>query len=159
MGQFEGDNHAVEDHGRTKAGSDAEEEHVAALVTAESLHGGVIDEAKRLPEGLLIRKIDPSRGEIVGLGNWPVIDDRAWVADGDAVAAPGFGGSENIFRHLLGGHFGAGRNFDGNAFVAGGYFDVGTADIDYEDFHLELDGSNDRRGGIGESFGSMVGLE
>ncbi len=77
------------------------------------------------------------------------MDDGARVANGDTVVGPALGGGEDIFRHLLGGHPGTGRNFDGNSFVARGNFDVCTANVDYEDFHVDLDVSNDRRGGFG----------
>ena len=143
MGEFEGDDDAVEDHGRAEARADAEEEHSAAFIAAEGLHGSVVDEADRLAEGLLVGKVDPSGSEIVGLGEGTIVDDRAWVADGDAVVIPALGGGENIFRHLLGSHGGTGRNFDGNALVARGDFDVGAANVDYENFHVELDVSNE----------------
>src|SRR5207237_173466 len=136
MGKFEGDDHAVEDHCRPQTGADGEEEHSAALVAAECLHGRVGDEAERLAEGLLKGEVYPSWREVVRVGEWAMIDDRAGVADGDAVVVPVLGGGENIFRHLLRSHFGTGRNLDGDAFVAGGDFDVGTANVDYEDFHL-----------------------
>jgi hypothetical protein len=148
MGKFKGDDHAIEDHGRAKTGADAEEEHSATLITAEGLHGGVVDEAERLAQGLLIGEANPSGGEVVRLGERMIMDDRARVAYGDAVVGPALGGSEDIFRHLLGSHGGTGRNFDGNEFVARGDFDVGTADVDYEDFHIDLDVSNDRCGGL-----------
>ena len=157
MGKLEGDDHAIEDHGRAKAGADAEEEHATAFITAEGLHGGVVDEAERLAEGLLIGKVDPSGGEVVRLGERTIMDDRARVADGDAVVFPALGGGENIFRHLLGGHGGTGGNFDGNAVVAGGDLDVGSANVDYENFHLELDVSNDRGGGFVRYFDFIEG--
>src|SRR5260370_39609925 len=56
MGEFEGDDDAIEDHGGAKAGADAEEEHAAALITAEGLHGGGVDDSEVLAEGLLIGK-------------------------------------------------------------------------------------------------------
>src|SRR5579863_3277316 len=34
---------AVDDHGRAEAGAEAEEQHAAALIAPERLHGGVVD--------------------------------------------------------------------------------------------------------------------
>src|SRR5258707_7904206 len=144
MGKFKWDDDAIEDHGRAEAGANAKEEHSTPLITAEGLHSSVVDEAERLAEGLLKGKVGPSCGQVVRLGERTIMNDRAGVADGDGVIGPALGGGENIFRHLLGSHGGTGRNFDGNAFVARGDFDVGTADVDYEDFHVELDVSNNR---------------
>ena len=88
MGEFERDHHPVEDHGRAEAGAYTEEEHAATLIAAESLHGGVVDEAKGLAEGLLIGEIDPSRREIMGLFERMIVNDRAGIAYGNAVVSP-----------------------------------------------------------------------
>src|SRR5580704_7889226 len=144
MGKFKGNDDAIEDHGGAKTGADAEEEHSAALVAAESLHGSVVDEAEGLAEGLLIREVYPSGGEIVRLGEGTIMDYGAGVAYGDAVVGPVFGGGEDIFGHQFGGHGGTGRNLDGDAVVGRGYLDVGAANVNDEDFHVDLDISSDR---------------
>src|SRR5260370_23055066 len=142
MGKFEGDDHASEDLGRAKAGANAEEEHSATFITAEGLHGRVVDEAERLAESLLIGEVNPSGSEVVRFDERTIVNDRARVADGDAVVFPALGGGEDIFRHLLGSHGGTGRNFVGNAFVARGDFDVGAANVDDDDFHVYFVVSN-----------------
>src|SRR5258707_7823456 len=63
MGKFKGDDHAVEDHGRAETCANAEKEHATTLIAAEGLHGGIVDEAERLAEGLLVGRVDPSGGE------------------------------------------------------------------------------------------------
>src|SRR5277367_5222020 len=103
MSEFERDDDAVEDHRRAQAGAGAEEEHAAALVAAQSLHGSIVDEAKRLPKGLFVRKVDPAYAQVVGLGDGTMVDDRTWVADGDTVVGPALGSGQDVLGHLLGG--------------------------------------------------------
>jgi len=47
----------------------------------------------------------------VRLSERMIVDDRAGVADGDTVVSPALGGSEDIVRHLLGGHGWGRREF------------------------------------------------
>ena len=65
---------------------------------------------------------------------------------------PAFGSGEDVLGHLLGGHGRAGRNLDRNAHVAGGDLNVGAADVDDENFHVELDVSSDRPRGLDPLF-------
>jgi hypothetical protein len=46
-----------------------------------------------------------------------------------------FGCGFDLFDHRPGSHFGAGDDLDGDAVVGGGYLDVGSTDVDYENFH------------------------
>ncbi len=144
MGKFKWDDDAVEDHGRAKASAYAKEEHSTTLITAESLHGSVVDESKGLAEGLLIGEVDPSRGEVMRLCEGMIVDDGAGIAYGNAVVVPVRRSGEDIFGHLFSRHGGAGRNLDRDADVARGNLDVGTTDVDHKNFHDELDGSSER---------------
>ena len=135
MGEFEGDDDAVEDEGGAEAGAEAEEEHFAAAVSAERLHGGIVDEADGLAEFFLVGEVDPAGGEVVGFGEGTVVCDGAGIADGDGVVVPGGRGGKNLLGHLRGVHGGAGDDLDGDEIVGGGDLDVGSADVDDEDFH------------------------
>jgi hypothetical protein len=57
----------VEDHGRAKPRAETEEEHAPALIAADRLHEGVVDNLDGLAE--MIRKIvaDPSAREMGGI--------------------------------------------------------------------------------------------
>ena len=134
MREFHGLEKTVDDHRGAEAGAETEEEHVAAFVTAEGLHGGVVDDFHREAEGFGEIEGHPALAEIVGLAEGPLVDDRAWVADGDAIVVPILGDFLDLFHHAAGGHRGAGREA-ARLFLAGGeHFDVGAADVDHQDF-------------------------
>ena len=94
VGEFaklERDEHVIEDHGGAEAGAEAQEEHAAAFVAAEGLHGGVIDDLAGLAEGGVIIEIHPAAPEVVGLADGVVVDDGDGEAEGDGVVVPGGG--------------------------------------------------------------------
>ena len=50
MTEFHGLDDAIYNKGGTEPGAQAEEQHLAAFVTSQSLHGGVVDDLDRTPE-------------------------------------------------------------------------------------------------------------
>ena len=67
------------DEGRADPCAQAEEEHAAALVAAQRLHGRVVDDLHRLAEGRREVEADPARAEVFRLLRRPVLADQAGV--------------------------------------------------------------------------------
>src|SRR3984957_1265032 len=51
VGEFHRLDDPIDDHGRPQARAQSKEQHAAALVTADGLHGGVVDDPRRPAEG------------------------------------------------------------------------------------------------------------
>ena len=88
MTEFHRLHDTIHDKGRTEPRAQAEEQHLAALVTAQSLHGGVIDDLKRTPECCSKIKTDPAPSQIVGFGNRSIVKDSPRIANRDRVIFP-----------------------------------------------------------------------
>src|SRR5262245_25902528 len=65
MAQLHRLNDAVQNHGGTQTRSQAQEQHLAALVAPQSLHGRIIDQLDRAPERCSIVEPHPTRGEVM----------------------------------------------------------------------------------------------
>ena len=89
MGEFHRLQHPIDDHGRSQAGAQAEEEHTSLLVAAERLHGRIVDDLQRLAaEGLAVIELRPSRREVMRIFERTPLNNRARIADGDSVVGP-----------------------------------------------------------------------
>ena len=135
VGQFEGNDDSIENHGGAETGAEAKEEHAPSPIASKRLHGGVVDEADGLAEYLLVGEVDPSGSEVMRLGERMIVCYRARVADGDAVVLPVFGDGEDLAGHAHGSHVGAGDDFDGVAMVSRGDLNVGASDVDDQNLH------------------------
>ena len=100
MAQFQADDDVIDDERRAQAGAEAEEEHSAALVSAQRLHGGVVDDAHRLAEAGLQVEAEPAGAEVDRLLGDLAADDRRREAHGNGVVGPvgGVGGTPSIIR-------------------------------------------------------------
>ena len=67
MAQLHRYDRTVDHHRRAEAGPKPEEEHLAALVASERLHGGVVGDLRRALESSLEVEADPTRTEIHGV--------------------------------------------------------------------------------------------
>ncbi len=81
-------NNAVHDHRGTKTCAQAQKKHFAVLVTAQSLHGGVIDDLDRAFEGSFKIETLPTLSQVPRFGNGPVLQDGPRVTDGNGVIFP-----------------------------------------------------------------------
>src|SRR5262249_56303932 len=81
LAELHGLDDTVDDHGRSKSGSEPEKEHLAALVAAERLHSCVIDEPHRAAQCGREIEPNPTASEIVWFGDRAAVDDRAGIAD------------------------------------------------------------------------------
>ncbi len=79
----------------------------------------------------------------MGFGERAIVGNRAWITDRDAVVGPTFYGCKNLRCHSLCSHGWSGENLDRNTHVRRCDFDVGTANIDDQRFHCELDVSSE----------------
>ena len=70
------------------AGAQAEEQHPAAVVAAQRLHGGVVDDPHRPFERGGEVEADPAGAEVARLGPRAVVADLAGVADRDGAVLP-----------------------------------------------------------------------
>ncbi len=124
---------SVADHCGAEAGAEAEEEHAAAFVAAEGLHAGVVDEFHGMAERFAEVEAHPAAAQVVRLAERMTVDDRAGIADGDAIVLPGARGFFHGANHFGGGHRGARRNFHWFFLPGHQELDVCSADIDCED--------------------------
>ena len=103
------------------------------FVTAERLHGSVVDEPHRVPECLFEIEADPAAPEIVRLGNGLVMHHGPWIADGHGGIIPARCGGSNLTDHFRRGQ--AGIKFYANFSACREQLHVRAADVDYQDFH------------------------
>ena len=85
---------AIDDDGRSKPGSKAQKEHLAAPVASQRLHGGVVDNFHGAAKCSSEIETDPPAPQVIGLHDRPAADDRAGIADRHGVIVP-------IFSELL----------------------------------------------------------
>src|ERR1700722_1158185 len=152
MGEFHGFEIAVGNHGGAETGAETEEEHFAALVTAESLHGGIIDDFYGMAEGFGEVHTHPAATEIVRLAKRGAVDDGTGIAEGDAVEFPAFDGLLDVPNGQGGGHPGAGNELGGFLLAGHQELDVSATDIDDQDFG-GVAGYGVLRSGIRHAFG------
>src|SRR5258708_19442097 len=79
--EFHGLDDAVHNHGRAKSGSKPEKKHLAALVSPQGLHGGIIDDFRRTTECLHEIKADPSAPAIIRLTDYSPLDHPPRITD------------------------------------------------------------------------------
>src|SRR5579872_1281050 len=70
----------IHDESGAKAGTQAEEQHPAALVAADGLHGCIVDHPDGHTEGLLEIELHPPLAEIVRLGGDTAMKHQARIA-------------------------------------------------------------------------------
>ena len=95
---------------RSEARAEAEEQHAAAGVAAECLHGGVVDAPDRLAERLLEIEGGPASADVHRLTERAIVLHRPWVAERDGLVVPGFRELEHLADHLGRRHGGPGRD-------------------------------------------------
>jgi hypothetical protein len=80
MAQFHWLHDAIHNQGRTEACAQAQEEHLAALIAPQGLHGGVIYDFNWTAESAFKIKPDPAGGQVMRVRDRPVLDNRARIA-------------------------------------------------------------------------------
>src|SRR5688572_26513891 len=100
MRQFQRYDPAIVDERGAEARTKAEEQHAAALVAAERLHGRVVEDLHRPAEGRGPVEADPAFAEIPRLLDHLAADDRARYAKSDDVVFPVGGAGLDAGHHL-----------------------------------------------------------
>ncbi len=105
------------------------------LIAAKRLHGGVVDDLGRPPERCLEVEAHPARSQILRIGDWPIVQDRAWIADRHDVVAPPVGELPDSGDHLFSRHFWTGSELPLVGLAGREDFDVGAAHVDDQHVH------------------------
>ena len=79
---------AIVDERGAEAGAEAEEQHAPALVAAERLHGGVVQDLDGLAKRRGPVEVHPALAEVPGLFDHLAAEHRAGNAEGDDVVVP-----------------------------------------------------------------------
>ena len=142
VGQLHGGEHPFHHEGGAEAGAEAEKQHAAAVVAAEGLHGRVVHDPHRLPEGLLVVEALPAATEVRGVPRGAAVHDRTRVAHRDHVVGPALGRLLHLCHHACGGHLTTRGDLHRLALAAGhAHLQVAAADVDDEDSHGPPEGS------------------
>ena len=86
--QLERHDAAIVDQRGAEPGAEPEEQHSSPLVTAERLHGRVVDDARRHAHLAFVVEADPAAPEIPGLFLYLAAEHGAWNADRGDVEDP-----------------------------------------------------------------------
>src|SRR5437773_1794521 len=79
---------AIHDQGGPKAGSETQKQHLAAFVTSQSLHGGIVHDLDGTFECSPEVEADPTFSQVPRVRNGPVSYHRSRVAYGYDVILP-----------------------------------------------------------------------
>src|SRR5262249_26101073 len=86
--EFHGLHDSVHNQAGSKSRSEAEKEHLAAVVAPKSLHRRVVDDLHRAAERCREVEPDPSASEVIWFGNWTVVQDWTGIPDRHHVIPP-----------------------------------------------------------------------
>src|SRR5262245_14156859 len=129
---------AVHDQRRTEPGAEAEKQHPALLVVAQSLHGGIVDQLDATAERRLEVEADPARREVARLRNRPATQHRPGVADRHHIVSPALGEPLDAGHHAARRERRAGVELALLRLPCGENLHVGATDIDREHVHRQL---------------------
>src|SRR5262245_12798082 len=135
MSQFHRLYDVVDDESRAQSGSQAEKEHLAALVAAQRLHRSIVHELDLTTEGLLIVEAGPARAEVTWLRNRTTMEHRTWEAYRDRVVRPSGGDGFDAGDHLLGRQRRPGGKLPRRVLAGGEHFHVSPTDVDDQHAH------------------------
>src|SRR5215471_17945497 len=136
---------AVDDHGRTQACAEPEEQHTSAFIAAQRLHGSVIDDSDGTAESALKIEPSPSFAEVVRLSQDMVVENDSWIPDRHDVIFPIAGDLTHFINHLFGGHLGTGRKFASRFVTGRQQLNVRSTNIDGKYIHSALPVNRIRR--------------
>src|SRR5215470_11281271 len=120
---------AVDDHRGAATGAEPEKEHLAAAVTTEGLHCGVVDDLDRTSKRRSIVESDPAAAEMTWLRERAAVDHRPWIADGNRVVRPLRCDGLDALDHLRGAERGPRSEFPRRLLSRDVDLHVSTADI------------------------------
>ena len=130
LGRFD---HPVDDERRTQPGAEPEEQHAAAAVAADRLHGGVVDHLDRPAERAGEVEADPAPAEVEGLGGDLAARHQARIAHGHGVVAVGADERADLAHHGARRHVGSGFELADRSAGIDAQLDVRAADVQHQD--------------------------
>ena len=138
MAELHGLDDAIHNQGRTEACAQPQEEHLAALVAAQGLHGRVVDDLDGTAECAFKIKSDPPGRQVMRVGNRPVLNNRAGISHGDCVILPRSSEFLDASNHLLWRHLWPRGELPWCALPGDKDLHVSSANIDYQYVHEAL---------------------
>ena len=138
MTEFHGLDDAIYNEGRTEPRAQAEEQHLAALVTSQSLHGGVVDDLDGTPERSSKIKTDPAPSQIIGFSNRSIVKDSPRIANRDRVIFPRSENPLHTGDHLLWRHLRTRWEFPRGSLPSREDLHVRSADIEHQHSHAKF---------------------
>src|ERR1043166_6497061 len=126
---------SIYDHGRPETRTQAQKEHLAMLVTSQSLHGSIIDNFDRPLEGSFKVKPGPALSQAVRVRSDPISKDYSRIANRYRVILPILGQLLNPGHHLSGSHLGTRWKFPRLFLSCRENLYVGSAYIHNQDLH------------------------
>src|SRR5215470_6520208 len=126
---------AVDDHRGAETGAEPEKQHLAAAVTPEGLHCGVIHDLDRTPKRRPIVEPNPAAAEMTWLRERAAVDHRPWIADGHRVVRPLRRDGLDALDHLPRGERGSGRKLTRRLLSGDVDLHVSAADIHDQHAH------------------------
>ena len=108
---------------------------MTALVAAQRLHRRIVDDLHGTVKSFLKVKANPSRSEVTRFRNRPAPENRSRVPNGYDVILPIVDNLLNSRNHLCRRHGWSRRKRPVYTMPGCENLDVGTADIDNQDFH------------------------
>jgi len=131
MAQFQRLYNAIENQSRSEPSPQAEKQHLAALVASQCLHGSIIDNFDRMPEGLLKAESDPAAAQVMRFRDRVAVENWSRIPERDNIVAPidchFFDAGDHLFRC----HLRAGRKLAMISLAGCEELDVCATHIDY----------------------------
>ena len=128
---------AIHNQRRAEAGAQPQEEHLAALIAAQRLHGRVINDLDGTAKCAFKIKSDPPGRQVMRVGDRPVLHNRAGISHGDSPVFPPFSKPLDASNHLLRRHLWSRGKLPWCALPGDKDLHVSSADIDYQHIHAK----------------------
>jgi len=100
MREFHGRDDAIDDQGGAEAGAEPEKQHSATFVTADCLHGCIVDDVGRPAKRSVKIESDPTGPQIVRFRGDFAVEHYSRIPDGDGIVGPVPGELMHARRHL-----------------------------------------------------------
>src|SRR5580704_89279 len=135
MAQFHRHDVALNHEGRTETSPKTQEEQGSALITAQGLHGRIIDDFHGSPECAFEIKPDPPAPQVMRLDSRLAPEYRAGVANRYRIIFPVSCELLHAGNHLFRGHLRPGRKSSRLGLPGGKYLDMGSPNINGQHLH------------------------
>src|SRR5229473_1430694 len=121
---------SIHDHRRPEARAKSQKQHAAALITAERLHGSVVQYLHGTAKGFAEVEFHPAAPQVMGLAKRVSVNDRTGISQCHPVELPIPDALFDFADHFARRHGGTGGKFAGLFLPAGQKLDVRAANED-----------------------------